>query len=163
MSTVFYDSGFHLDQIPDHAWAMLYGDGALTGWQIHYRWTRFGAVRWITVLGSAGCGAFDYEQGNAMNMLRSWAQQRTVEQEMRGRLYSGGNNLPRAVAELGDLWQHPRLLLWYPTLDGVRRTAEQLAEKIRADCGVIVPVEKLWAHQWVDDGPVDRSELYGRW
>ena len=156
--TVLYDSAFHLDDIPDRAWAMLYGDGAITGWQIHYKWTRFAAVRWITVLGSPGCGAFDYEQGNDEAAVRSWCQGRH-ERGQRARLYCGGNNLRAASAALEGL----PYLLWYPTLDGIRRTAAQLVEKILADCGILFPVERLWAHQWVDDGPVDRSELYGRW
>ena len=156
--TEFYDSGFHLDDIPDGAAAMLYGDGAYTGYQIHYRWTRFAAVRWITVLGSAACGAYDFEQGNNMNALGTWARQR-AEARRRARVYCGGNNLPRALAELGDV---PRLW-WYPTLDGERRTPAQLVEKIRADTGITLPENELWAHQWIDDGPVDRSELYGVW
>jgi len=164
----FFDSAFHLNIIPDKSDVMLYGDGAETGFQVHYPYHRFGKVRWITVLGTGSCGAADYEAGNpifAPGELSKWVKVRLAD-GYRARVYCGRNNLLRCFHELGSLAQVERLIWWIPTLDGNSGwTADKLSHNIAVEEGLSVPAHRIWGVQYAG-GPtakVDTSLLLGTW
>jgi hypothetical protein len=166
MPQLFYDSAFHLEDIVNDSHVMLYGDGAKTGYQLHYpQIHRFGAVRWITVLGTGSCGAADYEEGNPVydhpGKLKQWAQYRHAH-GWRARVYCDRANLSKAIRELDGT----PVIWWIPTLDGNPTwTAEKLHTDILEHEKINIPVSQFWACQY-RGGPaanVDTSVLLGKW
>lgn len=147
--------------IPAGANALLYGDGRYAATAEDAK--RFGRVRWITVLGSAGCGAGDYEEGNALfepGRLRSWVLARRAE-GWRARVYTDLANLGDAHGLVGDL---ANVCWWIATLDGVQRTAAEVVA-LAAGHGVHLAPSAIWAQQW-KGGPsaaYDESVLLGTW
>ncbi len=143
----FYDST-QPELIPAGTHACLYGDGdfAATGFDTR----RFAAVRWITVIGSPGCGIADYEQGNPVfdnaGALRTYVEQRTRGGH-RARIYSDLSNLPAVRDQLKGL----DYLVWLSTLDGNKLSKNW--------------TPGLWGVQFAG-GPTadyDTSVLYGVW
>jgi hypothetical protein len=144
----FYDST-QPEKIPAGAHACLYYDGiyAATAEQAK----RFGAVRWITVIGDyRNCGVADYEAGNAVydnaGALRAWVAGRH-SMGTRARVYCDRSNLPKVRSELEGL----DYLVWVSTLDGDKLSAKW--------------TPGLWGVQYAG-GPTaayDTSVLYGTW
>jgi hypothetical protein len=147
--TLFYDST-RPALIPANSNVCLYGDGEFSA--IDYDISRFAAVRWITVLGSVGCGIADYEPGNLVytspGALRVWAQGRKIGGH-RARIYCDRDHLAQAQNEVFGL---ENVLWWIATLDGDRLTADYNG----------LP---MWGVQYAG-GPAanyDTSILYGVW
>jgi hypothetical protein len=158
--TDFYDSS-RWGLIPAGARALLYGDGRFAVTQAQSR--RFTAVRWITVFGSADCGAADFENGNSVfegAALRNWAEARKA-MGCRARVYTDFANLATAHGRVGDM---PNVVYWLATLDGVVANVTELAETAR-EHGVTLTPEQIWAVQYKGGptAPYDESLLLGIW
>ena len=144
----FYDST-RPGLIPENSHACLYFDGDYAA--IADDAKRFGAVRWITVLGDyANCGIADYEAGNAVysqpGALRAYVEGRAAI-GCRARVYCDLANLPEVRELLGSL----DYLVWLATLDGNKLTSAYTAG--------------LWAVQYTGGvhADFDTSVLYGIW
>jgi hypothetical protein len=163
--TDFFDSA-RWGLIPSGSDVVLYWDGKYATPPAQA--TRFGKVRWNTVLGgsavAAHAGACDYEPGNAVyeiaGRLRSWALERQAMNK-RSRVYVGRNHIRQAHSLVGDI---PGVVYWVPTLDGKRWSAAELIVSI-AGAGVELAEGRLWAVQFAGGMTAkwDESILFGDW
>jgi hypothetical protein len=125
-------------------------------------------VRWNTVLGgvaaAAKAGVCDFEPGNESfadpAALRAWADGRLAMGKL-ARCYTNFANLALAAERLSGLGN---VRWWLATLDGVQRTAAELAG-MAARYHVTLDPGRVWAQQYAGGmtAAYDTSILLGSW
>jgi hypothetical protein len=125
-------------------------------------------VRWNTVLAgqaaAARAGACDFEPGNESfedpAALRAWAQGRLAAGNL-ARCYTNFANLALAAGRLQGL---ANVRWWLATLDGVQRTATDLAAMATRYHVTLDPAH-IWAQQYAGGmtAAYDTSLLLGTW
>jgi hypothetical protein len=151
-------------------YAMLYGDDCEYPAPPAQR-ARFagGKAHYITFAGDRRHLIADFEPGTEVwadiSRLRTWHQVRTAYHH-RCVVYCSRSNVARAARALGG----PAACLWHiATLDGIPRTATQLAAELAAYGVPNMPAANIWAQQveTVRDrqgNPLwDRDNLLGAW
>jgi hypothetical protein len=127
--------------------------------------------RWITVDGDyRNASIIDWEKGDPA------FSDRKLRRFVRGRRAAGQRAIVycdradareawQALTEGDDVRLRDYAEWWISTLDGVKRTAEQLAAELRDAWGAPIPASQIWACQHTGGmtAKVDTSTLLGTW
>lgn len=167
---VFYDAA-RWAMIPRKSDAMLYVDGEFAAPRDAANVLALERVRWITVKA-------DYRRAGAIDVLEQpWYTPGLLRGYVRGRramdklarVYVDEAQAAEAVAALrdwgqGELLAYSGLRWWISTLDGRELTAEELAAELAAKWDAPeITSDRIWAHQRLDEGDYDESDLYQDW
>lgn len=170
MTNVFYDAA-KWAMIPRQVDALLYVDGEFAAPSDAPRILQLQRVRWITVKA-------DYRRAGAIDLLEQpWYTPGMLRAYVRGRrsmgklarVYVDEAQAAEAVAALrdwgnGELLDYAGLYWWISTLDGRVLSPAELAAELAARWEAPeIEADHIWAHQRLDLGDYDESDLYLPW
>lgn len=150
-----YDRAKTSEGIPADAEAVAgYDDGPESAWT-EEDWARFAGKRGahITVFGSIDSEVFDYEQGNALSKMESWASARVYGRHAPAVVYFDPANEAEVVAKLADVQLSFKDPASYPEPGAYRWRASWDGEATLAGD----EVAKQYGNPAISGGPYDVS------